>query len=128
MSFAWAAYLTLAEALFRERVTFADQEACCRAAISRAYYAVFCAARNHARDNEGLPLPRGGRVHQAVIDHYSNHTSQQYRAIGWALRRLRHLRNRADYDDANIRRRDAGTQNALDQAPRVFTPLDQLSP
>ena len=75
MSFAWAAYLTLAEALFRERVTFADKEACCRAAISRAYYAAFCAARNHARDNEGLTLPRSDRigVHQVVINYYSHH-------------------------------------------------------
>src|SRR5712691_8879481 len=106
MSFAWAAYLTLAEALFRERATFADREACCRAAISRAYYAAFCVARNHARDNEALPLPMRdrGRAHQVVIDYYSNHTSQHHRVIGWALLQLRRQRNQADYDDRNIQR------------------------
>jgi len=125
MRFAWAAYLTLAEALFRARATFADQEACCRAAISRAYYAAFCAARNHARDNEGLPLPRRdrGRVHQVVIAYYSHHTSQQHRAIGWALSQLRRQRNQADYDDRNVQRIEATAQNALQQAHYVLTAL-----
>ena len=125
MSFAWAAYLTLAEALFRERATFADREACCRAAISRAYYAAFCVARNHARDNEALPLPRRdrGRVHQVVIDYYSNHTNQHHRAIGWALLQLRRQRNQADYDDRNIQRVEVVAQNALQQARHVLTAL-----
>ena len=41
MSFAWLDYLVLAEALLQARTTFAPEEACCRAAISRAYYAVY---------------------------------------------------------------------------------------
>ena len=39
MSFAWLDYLVLAEALLQARTTLAPEEACCRAAISRAYYA-----------------------------------------------------------------------------------------
>jgi len=35
MSFAWVEYLTLAEALVRQRGTLADAEACCRAATAR---------------------------------------------------------------------------------------------
>jgi hypothetical protein len=49
MSFAWSDYLTLAEALLQGRATLAPEEACCRAAISRAYYAVYGAARTRAR-------------------------------------------------------------------------------
>lgn len=45
MNFAWLDYLVLAEALLQARTTFAPEEACCRAAISRAYYAVYGAAR-----------------------------------------------------------------------------------
>jgi hypothetical protein len=56
MSFAWADYVVLAEALLQARTTFAPEEACCRAAISRAYYAVYGAARTRARDQEGLRL------------------------------------------------------------------------
>jgi hypothetical protein len=123
MSFAWAAYLTLAEALFRERATFADQEACCRAAISRAYYAAFCVARNHARDNEGLTLSDTARDHQIVFAHYAQNANAQQKAIAATLLRLRRERNRADYDDRNIQRVAVLTQNVLQQARQVFIRL-----
>src|SRR6266851_4687630 len=57
MSFAWLDYLVLAEALLQASTTLAPEEACCRAAISRAYYAVDGAARLRARDQEGVRLP-----------------------------------------------------------------------
>ena len=60
MSFAWLDYLTLAEALLQARTTFAPEEACCRAAISRAYYAVYGAAHMRAREQDGLQLPTTG--------------------------------------------------------------------
>ena len=128
MSFAWAAYLTLAEALFRERVTFADKEACCRAAISRAYYAAFGAARNHARDSEGLTLSHTASDHQSVPRHYRQGSNLHRRAINAHLRRLRDERNRADYNDPNIQQVDDVARNALNRARQVFTLLDQLRP
>jgi hypothetical protein len=42
--------LVLAEALLQARTSWAQEEACGRAASSRAYYAVYGAARNRARD------------------------------------------------------------------------------
>lgn len=120
MSFAWAAYLTLAEALFQARATFADEEACCRAAISRAYYAAFCVARNHARDNESLILSNTARDHQIVCAHYARNPNAQHKAIATTLHRLRYERNRADYDDQNIQRVEALTQNVLQQARQVL--------
>jgi len=126
MSFAWAEYLTLAAALFRERATFADQEACCRAAISRAYYAAFCAVRNHGRDYEGLPLSNTARDHQIVYTHYAHNPNAQHKAIASTLHRLRQRRNRADYDDRNIQQVEALTRNALHQAGQVFMLLQQL--
>ena len=41
MSFAWLDYVVLAEALLQARTNFAPEEACCRAAISRTYSAVY---------------------------------------------------------------------------------------
>jgi hypothetical protein len=38
MNFVWGDYLTVAEALVQQRGSLAPEEACCRAAISRAYY------------------------------------------------------------------------------------------
>jgi hypothetical protein len=99
MSFAWADYLTLAEALLQGRATLAPEEACCRAAISRAYYAVYGAARTRAREQDGLQLPATGDAHQRVIAHYFQGPSPLHRAIADTLRRLRGARNRADYDD-----------------------------
>jgi hypothetical protein len=64
MSFAWLDYLALAEALLQARTTLAPEEACCRAAISRAYYAVYGAARTRTHDQEGLQLPATGDAHQ----------------------------------------------------------------
>ena len=104
----------LADALFRERTTFADQEACCRGAISRAYYAAFCAARNHARDNEGRILPHTAQAHQTVFEHYASHANAQHRIIAPKLQRLRRERNRADYNDLNISQVAVLTQNVLD--------------
>ena len=66
MSFAWSDYLTLAEVLLQGRATLAPEEACCRAAISRAYYAVYGAARTRAREQEGLQLPATDDAHQPV--------------------------------------------------------------
>ena len=54
MSFDWTEYLNLADILVRDRASYTNEEACFRAAISRAYYYAFCSARNRARDVEGL--------------------------------------------------------------------------
>ena len=99
MTFAWVEYLELADALLANRATFADEEACCRVSISRAYYAVFCTARNYAAINEGLQLSRTGDDHQRVHRHYEQGPSRNHRSLGQLLSLLRRNRNRADYDD-----------------------------
>ena len=99
MSFAWVEYLTVAEALVHQRGTLAPEEACCRAAISRAYYAAYGAARNHARDVEGLGLVQTGDDHQRVLGHYRRAAVPSHQAIGELLFRLRQARAQADYAD-----------------------------
>jgi hypothetical protein len=46
MSFNWSDYLLLAEAMTKKPNTPGPKEAALRAAVSRAYYAAFCASRN----------------------------------------------------------------------------------
>ena len=58
MSFDWADYLKLAEALTQSLTVPGPEEAALRAAMSRAYYAAFCSARNLAGNREGLALTR----------------------------------------------------------------------
>ncbi len=127
MSFAWLDYLALAEALLQVRTTLAPEEACCRAAISRAYYAVYGAARTRAHDEEGLQLPATGDAHQRVITHYLQGASPLHRAIGDSLRQLRSARNRADYDD-QLDRPVARAQFAVRRAQQVVAQLQALAP
>ena len=127
MSFAWLDYLTLAEALLQARTTFAPEEACCRAAISRAYYAVYGAAATRAREQDGLQLPTTGEAHQRVSTHYFQGPSPLHRAIGDNLRQLRSVRNRADYDD-QLDRPVARAEFAVRRARQVVTQLQALAP
>ena len=128
MSFPWREYLTLAEALIRAHNTFAPPEARYRVAISRAYYAAYCAARNHARDYEGyMPVP-AGRDHSLVAEHYQAGASRTHRKIGQILQRLILDRHLADYDDhigGNLR---TMAQVATQEARQVFVLLQQLLP
>ena len=125
MTFAWVAYLELADKLLANRETFADEEACCRASISRAYYAVFCAARNHAATNEGLQLRGTGDDHQRVHRHFEQGPSRDHRNLGQLLSLLRRNRNRADYDD-DMPQVVWNAQLALLSARQAMTIVDAL--
>jgi hypothetical protein len=127
MSFAWLDYLVLAEALLQARTTLAPEEACCRAAISRAYYAVYGVARTRARDQEGLQLPATADAHQLVITHYRQGASPLHHAIGDIVRQLRSARNRADYAD-HLDRPVALAQFAVRRARQVVAQLQALVP
>jgi len=127
MSFDWREYLGLAEALVQRRTTFASEEACCRAAVSRAYYAVYGVARTQARDHEGVHLPPTGDAHQQVSLHYRTGPSPRHRAIGEHLRQLRRARNRADYAD-QLARPVATAQWAVRQARQLLAQLQALAP
>ena len=125
MSFPWIEYLTLAEALVQARGTFAHDEACCRAAISRAYYAAYGATRNHARDGEGLALHQTSGDHRRVILHYQRTADRAHQEIAELLFRLRRLRTRADYDD-QMPHAIPIAHTALRRARRVFDVLQAL--
>jgi len=100
MNFNWSEYLNLAQELVGQTGTPAGQEARQRSALSRAYYASFCQARNHLRDKEGHSLPGDGQVHVYVRDQFRNSSDLMRNQIGQNLNRLRIDRNMADYDDS----------------------------
>lgn len=125
MTFQWAAYLDLAEALLNHRTTWAQEEACCRASISRAYYAVFCAARNYARDQEGLSLTHTGADHQRVQRHFQQGRTKEHQQLQVLLERLRNRRNEADYAD-RLSNAVAQAQGAIQYARQAFQALNAL--
>ncbi|MFH1097610.1 MAG: HEPN domain-containing protein [Candidatus Desantisbacteria bacterium] len=89
MSFDWKSYLLLSEELIKR-----SEEACLRSSISRAYYGVFCIARN----KKGYKLHKGSNIHSKIIDEYKEDKTLQ--KVGWNLDELRRARNCADYDDS----------------------------
>lgn len=101
MSFDWNAHLARAHRLatVTRTATPATTEARRRAAISRAYYAAFCLARNRLRDRDRVPIPLSGAAHVVVADAFKRSADRSRRAIGYELERLRRMRNVAGYDD-----------------------------
>jgi len=96
MSFDWKNYLHLAEHL-PATTCRGGVEARLRTSISRAYYAVFCQARNNLL-SEGKSLS-GMDQHQSVIAMLHESGDGLKRKIATELGRLRRNRNKADYDD-----------------------------
>jgi uncharacterized protein (UPF0332 family) len=125
MTFDWYQYLVLAEYLYDNRDTFPDREACLRAAISKAYYAAFCSARNYARDFDRLVLDESAQDHGSVKKHYIRAPDPKNRQVGNLLDRLRDSRNQADYSDT-IDKLDELAKASISQSKQVHTLLKQI--
>ncbi len=126
MSFDWVRYLTLAQ----DQVTLSKQhtnkEALLRCAISRAYYASFCKARNYLRDIDKVKgLGKASSVHRLVIDRFGISNDTTKNDIGAGLRRLRQFRNNADYQD-RFRNLEKTALEALSDAEEVIENLNKL--
>lgn len=94
MPFIWTEYLDLAKSL-RKRNSGQFEEAAHRSAVSRAYYAAFCFARNYARDKENFRPAYGTDDHTLVIKHFETKRV----SLSFQLDQLRRWRNCCDYDD-----------------------------
>jgi len=123
MSFDWSTYLDVAKDLAEQAAEESTaRDARLRSAISRAYYATFCCARNRLRDVEGdTAIPTTGESHGYIRDQFKKGDSDR-RKVGANLDRLHKERNKADYQDTfpNLR----GTAElALKLAERAITNL-----
>lgn len=111
MGFDWKEYLILAQFLQGNGNPYSE-EAASRAAVSRAYYAAFCLARNYANVNLRFEPEGTGADHGALVSWYN--VCENYHpsllGIGEKLRELLIWRNTCDYDDE----------------PEIFTTLDRL--
>lgn len=91
MAFTWADYLTVANTL-----NAAGDEASLRAAVSRAYYAVFGEAKEAAETEKGQDFPTGS-IHEAIINYYDGSPDTDRKLFASNLKRLKNSRVRADY-------------------------------
>jgi hypothetical protein len=99
MTFAWQEYLALAQHLQDQSTNSTSgisQEAALRCAVSRAYYAAFCHARNYARDHHGFKLSHGPDDHTRIREHFQR---LGHVKIAQDLEQLRRWRNQCDYND-----------------------------
>src|SRR4051812_12028791 len=100
-------YLTLAEKLVetvknRSPLCGGKGEAECRAAISRAYYAVYNSVWEFL-DRIGFEPGKSNNNHQVLQDTLSNSGDSSLRTVGAALNRLHTERKAADYEMRNPR-------------------------
>ena len=122
MAFDWSQYLVLAEEIAEQP----GNEAALRSAVSRAYYAAFCLAREHLLNTNKLfgSKPRRPRLsHQTVWLTYGRDVD---RRIGVDGNRLRELRNLVDYEDM-VPNLDNAVRSALSTSRRILASLDELS-
>ena len=128
MKFDWSEYFNLAQEL-----AGTSEEAKLRSAISRAYYSVFCLARNYWRDIQQDPRLSRNKTydindHQYVAEEFIHYRpkSQTMIEIGKDLTRLRKMRNKADYEDTfyNLQQE---AKTALMLAQNIISKLNELT-
>jgi uncharacterized protein (UPF0332 family) len=126
MSFDWGDYYTLATQ-WRDQAKDAPlQEALTRSAISRAYYAAFCLARNFLKDQTKWASTGTPDDHEAVRREFARMPDQDSRQVAEYLKRLRMYRNQADYDD-QIHSITNLTTVAFNQARQIIRQLELLN-
>jgi hypothetical protein len=96
MPFDWKEYLLLAQYLQSQGNGTFSREAAHRCAVSRAYYAAFCHARNYARDYQGFVSRRDANEHERVRSHFQHRGNM---VVANDLAQLRQWRNLCDYYD-----------------------------
>lgn len=91
MSFVWSQFLDHAKSIQTQG------EAQCRTAISRAYYAVYCTARDKLAESQ-IQLSKSADTHEQVRNYFNLSGDYDSKKIAAELDRLRVLRNNSDYD------------------------------
>jgi uncharacterized protein (UPF0332 family) len=104
VAFCWRHYLELS----KELAMHTADEAKLRAAISRAYYAAFCNARNYMiyTDHNSFP-PDSREQHKYLVQYFKGESPESKpddmdgtrERIGRDLNSMRHDRRKVDYDD-----------------------------
>jgi len=127
VSFDWSEYLTVAQDLTAGRPPSASEEARSRAAVSRAYYAVFCRARDYLTACNELSFKRQDEpnLHAVVAERFKYSVDGRRRDVGTRLALMRAARNRCDYE-SEVRDVTKLRDEALAHARHAFAKLDAL--
>ena len=119
MAFDWTEYLKLANYIQQQgSKSNLNREAAYRCAVSRAYYAAFCYARNHARDNRGFQPGYNAEDHEALPDFFDGINKSD---VADALLDLRQWRNSCDYHDRTPRNLTMMSTAAISTAGSIIS-------
>jgi len=128
----WNDYLKIAKEVYSKRNSLASEEACCRSAISRAYYAAYNIAEIRQRTKEKGNKPFGQGTHKNLINYYKHHQDIKRKKIGTTLDRILDLRNFCDYDSfpGNVSISDYPAQagNTLRETEQLIAMVAVLKP
>lgn len=125
MAFNWKEYFDLALFLQGKTDVSYSEESARRAAVSRAYYAAFCFARNYAKDRYGRGKSRSSDEHSELIKFYKvlGTADQDFVDIADNLEELRQWRNFCDYDDNIMQDINILAKDALEDAQEIINML-----
>jgi len=98
MSFCWKDYIDLSNTLISSSKNNTLEKAYLRTSVSRAYYGIFCIARNYLRDIKNTQI-RLQNTHEFVMNQFKFSNNLKEICIGNYLGNLRDERNKADYRD-----------------------------
>ena len=119
MSFDWAEYYVLAKRLRQE-----DSEAARRTAISRAYYSVFCQARDYLLSEGVILSTMGPSSHKQVWGEFK-YRGRTHRSIWLNGDKLHYNRIQADYVN-EIKLLDLTVNESFEMAERIVYYLNQI--
>ncbi|HLO88449.1 MAG TPA: hypothetical protein VK203_26060 [Nostocaceae cyanobacterium] len=145
MKFDWSNYLKLAKTLLAEVDASLNEvndststpidpginEAKLRCLISRAYYSVFCLARNYLIEiDHDIEVENSKKyntnVHEDVITKFRYSQDTDYHKISNNLYSMRKYRNEADYNDCIPYHLLNTARNTIDLANRTIILLEKL--
>jgi hypothetical protein len=118
MTFNWYEYLLLAHYLNNAN-TFHYPEALQRSAVSRAYYAAFCSAKEYAEIKFRIKFSSDTNVHYDVRNTFKKNNRDD---ISDNLNDLRILRNKCDYQN-NVQNLHIMVKTAIQLAEDIISHL-----
>lgn len=126
--FDWKQYIQLAEKI-RDVNKIQEfqglEEACLRTSMSRAYYGIFCIARNFLISKKQSKIPTID-THKFVRNEYINSRINEEKIVGENLKQLWRKRKKADYEDS-ITIENNEIDFCIKTANNTLKLIDQLS-
>ncbi len=116
MAFDWREFLRLARALANRTGSGYSAEAADRTAVSRAYYAAYCWARNYAASQLGFQPTGRPEDHKRLREHLKHHGKPR---VASHLNKLRVWRTNCDYYD-QVQNINTMVKSALKIADKVI--------